>query len=135
MFTFYNVQPPPEYNNEPTPCTSKATTAAFVPKVNFEDETKSLEGTQIVLRPPTPEEATNTYEKFLTDRKECTDGTPNDQAGGGATKDEKGEAKDESPPINFNVELRRSLTKSFRFTILTIASYGFLLLPSSGTWP
>ena len=35
-------------------------------------------------------------------------------------------------PINFNVELWKALTKSFRFTLLNIASYGFLLLPSSG---
>ena len=30
------------------------------------------------------------------------------------------------------MELWKALTKSFRFTLLNIASYGFLLLPSSG---
>lgn len=35
-------------------------------------------------------------------------------------------------PINLNLELWKALTKSFRFALVTIASYGFLLLPSSG---
>ena len=39
---------------------------------------------------------------------------------------------EELPPINFHVEFWKALTKSFRFTLLTIASYGFLLLPSGG---
>ena len=35
-------------------------------------------------------------------------------------------------PINLNLELWKALTNSFRFALVTIASYGFLLLPSSG---
>ena len=40
--------------------------------------------------------------------------------------------KEDAQPININVELWKALTKSFKFTLLNIASYGFLLLPSSG---
>ena len=40
--------------------------------------------------------------------------------------------KEDAQPININVELWKALTKSFKFTLLNIASYGFLLLPCSG---
>lgn len=48
------------------------------------------------------------------------------------TKNENGEQKDGGPQSSLNVELWRALTKSFRYTLVNIATYVFLLLPSSG---
>ena len=48
------------------------------------------------------------------------------------SKEDSGDKELEVVPINLNLELWKALTKSFRFALVTIASYGFLLLPSSG---
>lgn len=78
-------------------------------------------GSQLLLKAPTTEEANKLLGIKKKDSKE-------------SIKEEKqeGEAGEAQPPLNLNVELSKALTKSFRFTLLTIASYGFLLLPSAG---
>ena len=67
----------------------------------------------------------------MTIDKEVGSDDRKDSAGAGGTEKQDPSAE-ELPPINFHVEFWKALTKSFRFTLLTIASYGFLLLPSAG---
>ena len=83
-------------------------------------------GNQIVLKPPSKEEANNIIDK-KKENEDCSDG------GSGSGKDKAGsENPEDVPPVNFWIEFWKALTKSFRFTLFTIASYGFLLLPSAG---
>ncbi len=109
----------PGYEDEPRPSTSRdADNALLRSKIRYEKE-----NAQIVLKPPTTDEANKSFDKFKAE-------TTAKESANAANKDEK--EKEEAPPINLNVELWKALTKSFRFTILTIVSYGFLLLPSMG---
>lgn len=109
-----------EHEAEPMPGTSRD---AGMAKIRFEKERT----TQIVLKPPSTEEANKSFQdKIKTETKKAGGDKENEK------QDQAGNGTEEAPPLNLNVELWKALTKSFRFTILTIASYGFLLLPSSG---
>jgi len=122
---------PPGYEEEPKPSTSKdaSGTIPHAPprsQIRFEKEVVNFpKGNQIVLKPPSKEEANNIIDKKKDN--EDSDG------GSGSGKDKAGsENPEDVPPINFWLEFWKALTKSFRFTLFTIASYGFLLLPSAG---
>ena len=104
-------------------------------KLSPKEVTKASGGNRLILRPPTEEELNKNYEKMA--KKEpskspsSAPASPQTATRGEGKGDEK-EKPEEMQPININEELWKALTKSFRFTLLNIASYGFLLLPSSG---